>query len=245
MNPIVSQLNRLGNAADFTVAFLTFGILRSIMGTGEAFSTDIFDERAPLVALSFIWRTPQMHRANPIESRFKSPVLYPLGSGLQMLGLALMAGGMLALGAITAPVVFGHFSRADAAPVMALIFRRYDMVLVGALLLVWLGEFLRCLRTEGRTSTLLNRVRYGLLILLSGAMLYSTQVLNADIERMNKAGVHRSFTTVEGLRFERTHKLSESLYKGELLLVVLLILLTPFTSGNPSQRDSSGKDGHV
>ena len=162
-----------------------------------------------------------------------------------MLGLALMAGGMLALGAITAPVVFGHFPRADAAPVMALIFRRYDMVLVAALILVWLGELLRLASKLVQGRSILNRLRYGLLIMLSGAMLYSTQVLNADIERMNKAGIHRSYTTVEGLRFERTHKLSESLYKAELLLVVLLILLTPFTQAVPAQPDNPVKSDDV
>lgn len=174
----------------------------------------------------------------------KSAILFPLGSGIQMLGLALMAGGMLALGAITAPLVFGHFSRSEAAPVMALIFRRYDMVLIGAMVLVWLGEILRWFSKTGRTKSLLTMLRYGLLILLTGGLLYSTQVLNADIERMNKAGLHRDFTTVEGQRFERTHKLSETFYKVELLMAVLLILLTPFVSakGSPNQ---AFKDDHV
>lgn len=164
--------------------------------------------------------------------KFPKP-LFPLGTGLQMLGFALMAGGMLALGAFTAPLVFGQFSREAAAPVMAMIFRRYDLVLLGAMALAWVGELLRWASREPLAKSWLKTVRYGLLVLLTSAMLYSTQVLNADIERMNKAGQHRDLTTLQGQQFERTHKLSEGFYKLELLGVVLLILMTPFVSAKP------------
>ncbi len=155
---------------------------------------------------------------------------FPLGTGVQMLGLALMAGGMLALGAFTAPVVFGHFPREAAAPMMAMIFRRYDLVLLGAMALVWLGEWLRWLSKAQLVQSALKKLRYALLALLTGSLLYSTQVLNAEIERMNHAGLHRDLATPQGQRFERTHKLSEGFYKLELLGVALLILLTPFVS---------------
>ena len=59
-----------------------------------------------------------------------------------------------------------------------------------------------------------------------------TQVVNADIERMQQAGIHPG-ATGEGLRFARTHKLSESLYKWEMMGAALLILLTPFVPHKP------------
>lgn len=154
----------------------------------------------------------------------------PVGTGLQSLGFALMAGGMLALGAFTAPVVFGQFPRAEAGPAMAIIFRRYDIVLQVALGLVLLGEWFRFASRQIAMKGFLPLLRWGVLAGLTVSLLYSTLVVNAEIEQMNRAGLKRDFTSVSGRRFESRHKLSEGLYKADLLLVVLLILLTPFTT---------------
>jgi hypothetical protein len=156
--------------------------------------------------------------------------LLPLGSGLQNLGFALMAGGMLALGAFTAPVVFGEFSRAEAGPVMAIIFRRFDRVLQGALLFTLLGEALRVGSQQTQRHGWLPLLRWLLLGGLMLSLLYATVFVNADIERMNRAGRHRDLTTATGRQFEKQHKLSEGIYKANLLIVILLILLTPFTA---------------
>lgn len=154
----------------------------------------------------------------------------PVGTGVQSLGFALMAGGMLALGAFTAPVVFGQFSRAEAGPAMAIIFRRYDIVLQVALGLALLGEWFRFASRQIAMKGFVPLLRWGLLAGLTVSLLYSTLVVNAEIEQMNRAGLKRDFTTVAGRQFESRHKLSEGLYKADLLLVVLLILLTPFTT---------------
>lgn len=160
------------------------------------------------------------------------PTWLSLGTGLQMLGLALMAGGMLALGAFTAPVVFGHLPRESAAPIMALIFRRYDTILLIALLLTLVGEALRLFSRQLIWHPKMGVVRGFLLVALTGMLLYSTTTINPQIEQMNRAGVHRNLMIAEGQQFEKKHKLSESLYKLELLCAVLLILLTPF-AGKP------------
>jgi hypothetical protein len=174
-----------------------------------------------------------MIAANP--SRCGSLVrLWPLGTALQMLGLALMVGGMLALGAFTAPVVFGQFPRAVAAPVMALIFRRYDIVLLVALGLLWLGEGLRTVVYRLSMRCPLMLLRLLIMVGLTGCLLVSTLFVNADIERMNRAGLHRNPLTIERRHFEAEHKQSESLYKVQLLLAILLILLTPFAQPNLS-----------
>lgn len=154
----------------------------------------------------------------------------PLGTALQSLGFALMAGGMLALGAFTAPMVFGQFPRAEAGPVMAIIFRRYDVVLQVALGLALLGEWLRFASRQVAVKGFLPVLRWVLLGGLTATLLYATLIVNADIERMNRAGMKRDFTTEAGRQFEARHKQSEGLYKADLLMVCLLILLTPFAS---------------
>lgn len=166
---------------------------------------------------------------------------FPLGCGLQTLGFSLMAGGMLALGAFTAPVVFGQFPRAEAGPVMAIIFRRYDIVLQVALGLTLIGEALRFISGKVALKGPLPLFRWLLMGGLTLSVLYATVFVNADIERMNRAGMRRDFTTVAGRQFEKAHKLSEGIYKANLLIVVLLILLTPFagaTSGGKREFEA-------
>lgn len=180
---------------------------------------------------------------------------FPAGSALQTLGLALMVGGMLALGAFTAPVVFHQLPRPMAAPVMATIFTRYDIVVLVALGMTIMGEVLRkasCLVPCRSRLSITRKVMLGLLTL---SVLYSTTCINPRIEQMNLAGLHRDASEA-GQQFDKLHKRSEQLYKLELLLAVLLLLLTPFqipggalTAGGPGAcseketlADSGAKD---
>ena len=158
--------------------------------------------------------------------------LLPLGTGLQGLGLALIVGGMLAIGAFAAPAIFKQFARAEAGAALTMVFRRYDVVLLISLGLVLVGEALRIVFGSFSLTAPVSIARYVIFAVTAGMMIYSTQVVNADIERMQQAGIHPG-ATGEGLRFARTHKLSESLYKWEMMGAALLILLTPFVPHKP------------
>ena len=148
------------------------------------------------------------------------------GTGVQNIGLALMIGGMLAIGAFAAPVIFRQFPREEAGTALTLIFRRYDIVLLVALGLVLAGEIARYLSGVFEANQTMNLVRYGLLVALTGLMLYSIQVVNAKIEAMHHQGVQRSGTP-EGQEFHRVHVLSEQLYKIEMFLAMGLMVITP------------------
>jgi hypothetical protein len=161
-----------------------------------------------------------------------SSLIFHSGTALLLLGLALMIGGMLALGAFTAPALFKYLPRPEAGVVMTQIFSRYDSMLLVALGLVVLGEGLRLVSTGGIPSwTLLPSLRVGLLVALTGLMLYSTQKLTPTIAQLQQSGQNptgTAATTETRTEFTQTHKLSEQLYKIELLLAVLLLVLTPF-----------------
>lgn len=166
-----------------------------------------------------------------------------LGLLAQLLALALMIGGMVALGAFTAPVVFSRLPRPDAAALMGIVFRRYDRVLLVALGLLWLGQVplgIARLRSGWRPSSkrALAFVKFVLLLGLSGGLLYSTLIVNPKIERFQQAGLHREQGTAAGKAFDRLHHTSESLYKTDLLLALVFLGLIPFswpwfTSRNP------------
>lgn len=169
----------------------------------------------------------------------KRQLMLPVGSSFQLVGLALMIGGMLALGAFTAPVVFGQLPREQAGPIMATIFRRYDIVLLVSLGLVLGGEALRLASRCVQAKSLLNLIRYGFMAVLVGGVLFSTLKLNADIEKMNRAGLHRDYTAA-GRAFEKTHKLSETLYKLDMLAALLLLAMTPFAGFREGHEGADG-----
>ncbi|MEB3286113.1 MAG: DUF4149 domain-containing protein [Vampirovibrionales bacterium] len=149
------------------------------------------------------------------------------GNMLQTLGLALMAGGMLAIGAFCAPAIFKAFPRHEAGAALTVVFTRYDLVLLISLGLVLLGEALRYFSHAFSLTHPLAYVRYALLLALTVCLIATTQFVNPKIERMQAVGIYPG-ATAEGLAFIKTHKLSENLYKLQLLLVVGLIFLTPW-----------------
>jgi hypothetical protein len=156
------------------------------------------------------------------------------GSACQTLGLALMVGGMLALGAFTAPIVFAGLSKELAATLMARIFTRFDSVLLIALALTLLGEVLRVSAGVLPVKSKLNGFRWLLLILLTTGLLFSTQSLNPQIARLNRAGVHRGSETPAGREFDGLHRHSETVYKLELMAALLLLLVNPFLKPLPT-----------
>ena len=184
---------------------------------------------------------------NRLRSRFATPTPLPptLERGAlaaQLFGLALMIGGMLALGAFAAPVAFGSLPRPEAAALMGVLFRRYDTVLLIALALVWLGEMghLGALMGRGILSSTMKRrlplLRGLLLLLLTAGLLVATLSVNPAIERLQAAGVHRTPLSAEGRRFDQMHHWSEMLYKVDLLTAACFLLLTPFALPFSNQK---------
>jgi hypothetical protein len=152
-------------------------------------------------------------------------------NAIQLLGLALMIGGMLALGAFTAPVLFKQFARPEAGEAMTMIFRRYDIVLAVSVGMVLIGEVVRIALTGLPVMTLFNGFRYGVLILLSVLMLYSVYGLNAKMEALQKVP---NPTPEQKQAFVKSHQQSEQFYKVEMLLAVVLMTLMAFSIQKPN-----------
>ncbi len=157
-----------------------------------------------------------------MKARLKQIIL-STGNILEHLGLALMIGGMLALGAFTAPAVFHNFPADEAGRVMTMIFRRYDAVLTVSLVFIILGEASRLFIT-GFARKWLFTLRYGVAILLIVLSTLSLTMINPQLEAYQKTGVRR-FVGEEGKDFDQLHKQSENLYKSNLALGVTLLIL--------------------
>jgi hypothetical protein len=144
------------------------------------------------------------------------------GVCIQQLGLALMIGGLLALGAFTAPVLFKQFDRDAAGQAMTIIFRRYDWVILVATGLVVIGEIVRTtVQPFSTTPAGWARVAMsGVLIVLVVASTFNT---NPQLTKLYAAGQHNTPA------FHTVHKQSEGLAKGQLMASIALLVLSIVT----------------
>src|SRR5262245_24671524 len=67
---------------------------------------------------------------------------------IAILALALWIGGMVALGAIAAPVVFGTVPAPTSADAMTIVFRRFDKLAIACVLIVLLVEATLALKSK-------------------------------------------------------------------------------------------------
>lgn len=160
------------------------------------------------------------------------PILF-IGNTCQYLALALIIGGMLALGAFTAPVLFSHFARPDAGAAMTIIFRRYDLVLTVALGLLVLGEGCRWwVMGPPQWSMLIHLARFILFAGVVATIGWGVFVTNPKMEALQNApGFHEN--PEQQAAFQQRHVQSEKLYKAGLLLALLLLLATTWETSLP------------
>jgi hypothetical protein len=141
---------------------------------------------------------------------------------LQQLGLALIIGGLLALGAFTAPVLFKQFDRDTAGQAMTIIFRRYDWVLLTGTAMVVIGEVVR-VTAQPFSTTPMGWGRVALSGLLTVLVVASTFGTNKQLTTLYAQNQQHSPA------FHAAHKQSESLAKGQLITAIVLGLISVMT----------------
>lgn len=147
------------------------------------------------------------------------------GEAVLALALAVWLGGMIALGAFTAPLVFGAdagLPRPQAAALMTSIFRRFDGVVIVLAGITLLMSGLRAWDLGLRR--LVSKLRLGVALILVAGGAVSALWVSPKIEAFLHAGVRRGVGP-EGASLDRWHHLAEQLGKGEVALAALLLLL--------------------
>jgi hypothetical protein len=111
-----------------------------------------------------------------LERRYSQPIdsiTFQLINFGYHLGLALIVGGGLVLGAVTAPALFGTLpSRAQAGAAFSEILARFDGLAILALILVILTAFLRAVNFE--TPDTSHWVRWGALLVMGASTLHAS-----------------------------------------------------------------------
>jgi hypothetical protein len=143
-------------------------------------------------------------------------------AAVQLLAVAVWAGGLLALGAIVAPIVFRVVPAPTSADAMTLVFRRFDVVAIvcAAVALVAEAAFAK----RGGKVTRSDLARGLCLVAAAGLAIAIGAWLSPGIADLHRAGAIRGIGD-GGLALERLHHLAEAFAKTEILLLGAVFVL--------------------
>ena len=145
---------------------------------------------------------------------------------LALVSIALWVGGMIALGAIVAPVIFNMVPSPTSADAMTVVFRRFDKVALACIVTVLLTEAAQAL--VRRPLRRLDVARMALTVLGGALVVWQATVISPEIEALHVAGAIRGLGEA-GLKLEATHRLAELGGKLQALCAVVLIALHVMT----------------
>jgi hypothetical protein len=161
---------------------------------------------------------------------------FELGAAaLAVVSLGIWVGGLVALGACAAPIVFHVVPAPLSGHAMGAVFRRFDQVAITCGVVVLACEAVRLRAVTSRT--VFEWVRTALAIVATAAAIYGGTRLSPAILALHEAGAVRGFGA-DGAELERVHKLAESVAKIEVLAGLVLLALHVTTlrrvEGKPS-----------
>lgn len=138
-------------------------------------------------------------------------------ASVAILAAALWMGGLVAVGAVTAPIVAPHYPDA-----MTAVFRRFDKLAMVCAVVVLLVEAARVALREKVHRV--DVVRMALALVAGGLATWQGLVLSPRIEELHYAGVHPGEGEL-GLEFDSVHKLAEGEARVQLVCLALIVVL--------------------
>jgi hypothetical protein len=149
-------------------------------------------------------------------------VLKPAVASVALLAVAVWLGGLLALGAIAAPVVFSIVPWPASADAMTVVFRRFDLVAMSCAAVLLATEAARALARL--PSTLADRGRAGASVLASAAAVFEGTHVSPLIAALHAGGAVRGVGRA-GMELARLHDLAEWCGKAEVVLLAAVVVL--------------------
>jgi len=141
---------------------------------------------------------------------------------LGMLAAAVWLGGLVVLGAIVAPTIFGNVSMPASADAMTLVFRRFDLVAMSCAAILLGTEAARVLARVPFARV--DHARAGAGVLAALAAVAEGESVSPRIAALHAAGALRG-RGADGLELDRLHHLAEALGKAEVALLVAVVVL--------------------
>ncbi len=151
---------------------------------------------------------------------------YLLASFVHLLGLSVWLGGIVALGAIAAPVLFRRLPRTEAGALFGPMLRVFEKVSLGAAIATVAGAAAKgWLGGQNANVWIVSRdVALGVMVLL---LLAANFGVHPAIRRLQEAtpGIGAlPETDPARARFQRMHKLSERMMSAQLFLGLVVLL---------------------
>jgi hypothetical protein len=138
------------------------------------------------------------------------------------LAVALWLGGLVALGAVTAPIVFAVAPMPQSADAMTLVFRRFDLIAMTCAAVVLASEAARVIaRVPFRR---LDHARAAVGVLAAIVTTYEGMNVSPRIADLHIAGAVRG-VGVAGVELSRLHDTAELCGKTAVLLLAGLVIL--------------------
>lgn len=151
-------------------------------------------------------------------------------TAVAVVALALWVGGLVALGACAAPLVFRLVPAPWSGDAMGAVFRRFDAVAISCAVVVLGCEAVRLWSRQslGLRPTLFERARGLCAIVAAVAAIYIGVDTSPKILTLHAAGAIRGLGD-SGLMLEQLHRVAETLAKIEVCFGVLLLVLHVLT----------------
>jgi hypothetical protein len=148
------------------------------------------------------------------------------------LALALWLRGLVALGAVTAPIVFAVTPMPQSADAMTMVFRRFDTIAMTCAAVVLACEAARVIaRVPFRA---LDHARAAVGVLAAGIGTYEAMDVSPRIAELHIAGAVRG-VGVAGLELGRLHDTAELCGKTAVVLLVALVVLQAAAASRASR----------
>jgi hypothetical protein len=142
-----------------------------------------------------------------------------------LFAIAVWLGGLIALGAIAAPIVFAIVPYPSSADAMTLVFRRFDVVAMGCAAVVLATEAVRGVGGIGGARFVrADHARAFASLLAAAAAVYEGVKVSPRIAALHAAGAIRGVDSA-GLELARLHTRAEDCGKAQILLLAAVIAL--------------------
>lgn len=149
-------------------------------------------------------------------------MLARISSAVAIVALAVWMGGLVALGAIAAPIVFRDVSMPSAADAMTHVFRRFDLVAMSCAAAVLVAE---AMRAVGKVHfAALDHARAALSVLAAIAAVVEGEGVAPRIQALHQSGAIRGVGAA-GAELSRLHDLAETIGKSEVVALLCIIVL--------------------
>jgi len=160
----------------------------------------------------------------------KDPIFARSANTVALLAWAIWLGGLVALGAISAPLVFHNVPAPYSANAMTLVFRRFDVFAMACAAIVVARELATVLMTPKIARP--DAARMAAALIAGALAIVEGTWISPVIAELHRAGAVRNVGDL-GMQLETFHARAESVAKAELLFLVLYIAVFVFS---PSPR---------